>query len=177
MKQQKPFIFQFVHVIFWIIFIGLCIKIGAIAYSFFISTNVNPIAAQNLYEWLNLSSLYELSLGHYSLTVVLYLLVNGLQAFMAYLVIKILSDLDMWSPFTDNINHILKQISKIGLSAWIFAFLGRFYVHQWIEKNQNITIPIEWAYEQILFFAAIITLLSLIFDKGIQLQKENDLTV
>ncbi len=176
MKQQKPFIFQFFHVIFWIIFIGLCIKAWALAYSFFVSANFNPVAAQNLYNGLNLSTLYDYDIVNYSAVVVAYIVLVIFQANMSYLVLKIFSDIDMATPFTEKINKTIKSMSYLWLLSGVFALLAHSYT-KWVAKKADIIIPIEWAHEEILFFAIIVAFLALIFDKGIQLQKENDLTI
>ena len=53
-------ILKLMKVVSWIIFIGLCIKIGTVLISFFVSLVLNPEASRDLYLGLDLSSIYSL---------------------------------------------------------------------------------------------------------------------
>jgi hypothetical protein len=48
-------ILQILKVASWIMFIGLCIKTGAMIISFFVSLFINPEGAKDLYMGMNLS--------------------------------------------------------------------------------------------------------------------------
>jgi hypothetical protein len=78
----------------------------------------------------------------------LYIAINTLQAYMAYFTIKIFLELKMEKPFSVPINNIIRKMSRLGL-----------------------------AYSEILFFAGILFLVAQIYQKGIELQQENDMTV
>ena len=43
--------------------------------------------------------------------------------------------------------------------------------------NNEIPIPVYWAYGKILFFAGVVFLITQAFNKGAELQSENDLTI
>lgn len=175
MASQTSFILKIMNVIFWVIFIGLCIETGTYLYSFFISLAVNPDAAQNLFMSLNLSEVYNFGVVHYAVIVSMLIVLTGLKAFMGYWVVKIFMEMKMEKPFSEGISRIITKISRIALCAGILAIFAHGY-SEWLTK-MNLTVPINWAYGEILFFAGVIFIISRVFERGIELQSENELTV
>ena len=53
-------ILKLMHILTWIVFIGLCIKTGVILISYLVSIN-NPEASKNLFGGLNLYQYYNFS--------------------------------------------------------------------------------------------------------------------
>jgi len=89
MKSSTKLVLTILHVIAWIIFLGLCVKTGAILYSFFVSLAINPKGAGNIYMGLDLSSLYSFDKGNYVGIVSVMIILSFLNAFLFYLVVKI----------------------------------------------------------------------------------------
>ena len=175
MSQKQSWVFKTMNVLFWVIFIGLCIKTGSLITSLVISLFINPEATKQLYQGLNLSSLYQFSTYHYFHTMLLYVLINALQATMAYFTVKIFMELKLEKPFSVAINGILRKMSRFGLATGLLAIGGQAY-SDWLKKA-GISVPIDWAYSQILFFAGILFLVAQVYQKGIELQQESDMTV
>lgn len=175
MTNGTSFIMKAMHVIFWIIFIGLCIKTGAILYSYFVSLAINPIASQNLYMGLNLSGLHAFSIYHYSMVVISLIMLTGLKAYIAYMVVRIFMEMKIEKPFSEGVNRIISKISAITFWTAIMAIGAHVYC-EWL-MEANMLIPINWAHEEMLFFAGVIYIIATIFRKGIELQSENELTV
>lgn len=175
MSKKQSLVFKTMHVLFWVIFIGLCIKTGTLLTSLFISFLVNPAATNQIYQGLNLSALFQFSTHHYFHVMLLYIAINTLQAYMAYFTIKIFLELKMEKPFSVSINNIIRKMSRLGLACGLVALVGQAY-SDWLLKS-GIAVPINWAYAEILFFAGILFLVAQIYQKGIELQQENDMTV
>jgi hypothetical protein len=175
MAKSTSLILKTMNVIFWIIYIGLCIQTGTILYSFFVSLAINPVAAQNLNLGLNLSGLYNYSITYYSLIVMMLIVLTGLKAYIGYWVVKISMELKMEKPFSESIRRIIQNISLVSLWAGLLAIIAQTYSKMLIKIG--IDIPINWAYGEILFFAGVIYIIALIFRKGIELQSEIDLTI
>lgn len=175
MTTTNSIILKVVNVLFWIAFIGLCIKTGAILISFFVSYFVNAEGAKNLYLGLNLFELYSYDKLHYMYTVSLLLFSTGLKAYIAYLVVKFFMKFKLSKPFGSEQTDMFLQISYVSLGAGILAIIAEGYC-KWLLKK-GIEIPIDWSGNEILFFAGVIYLLALVFKKGTELQVENDLTV
>lgn len=168
-------ILKVMNVLFWIAFIGLCIKTGSILTSFIISHLINSEGAKNLYLGLNLFDLYSYDKLHYTLTVSLLLLLTGLKAYIAYLVVKFFLKFKLSKPFGNDLTDLFLKISYTALGTGILAIIASGY-SKWVSKK-GISIPIDWSGNEILFFAGVIYLLALVYKKGTDLQMENDLTV
>jgi hypothetical protein len=69
----------------------------------------------------------------------------------------------------------LLTISKLALITGLVAIIGSAY-SKWL-LTYNISVPINWAYGEILFFAGIIFIVAQVFKTGTILQSENELTV
>jgi len=60
MSKRNDFIFKGLHIVAWIIFVGLCIEAGGLIVNFIFSL-YKPELVQNLYQKLDLSELYNRS--------------------------------------------------------------------------------------------------------------------
>jgi hypothetical protein len=175
MATRTSFILTTMHVIFWVIFIGLCIEAGAILISYLVSMAVNPGASQDLYRGSNLAGLRAYSIGHYSAIVFLHIILTALKANIAWWVIRIFLELKIERPFSEGVDRIISKISRIALGAGLLALVAHGY-SAWLMKR-DVAVPIEWSYAEILFFAGVIYIIAQVFAKGIELQAENELTI
>lgn len=175
MTTTNSTVLKIMNVLFWIAFIGLCIKTGALLVSFIVSLFVNPEGANDLYLGLSLFDLYSYSKSHYIYTTSLFIVLTGLKAYIAYYVIKIFMKFNLSKPFNDKLSDLFLKISYIALGAGILAIISENYA-KWIMKK-GIAVSIDWSGSEILLFAGVIYLFALVFKKGIELQTENDLTV
>ncbi len=175
MKANTNVILSVMNVLFWIIFIGLCINTGTLLTSFFVSIFINPEAADRLWQAPKLGELYQYSFWHYSRIVSLMISMSALKAFMAYLVVKIFMQFDFSAPFQPEISATVARISHLALATGILAILANAY-GDWLTKRG---MPIEdnWGSAELLFFAGILYILSEIFKKGTSIQSENELTI
>jgi hypothetical protein len=175
MTTTNSIVLKVMNVLFWIAFIGLCIKTGAILISFSVSLFVNAAGAKDLYMGLNLSDLYSSSKPSYIITALLLITLTGLKAFIAYLIVSFFLSFNLAKPFNKELTAIFLRISYFSLGTGVLAILAEGF-SKWIFKK-GIAIPIDWSGNEILFFAGVIYLLALVYKKGTELQAENDLTV
>ncbi|SFU18946.1 Protein of unknown function [Algoriphagus locisalis] len=175
MTTTNSTVLKVMNVLFWIAFIGLCIKTGALLTSFIVSLFVNPEGANDLYLGLSLVDLYSYSKSHYIFTASLFIVLTGLKAYIAYYVIKIFMKFNLSRPFNSKLTDLFLKISHIALGTGVLAIIAMNYT-KWILKK-GVTVPIEWGGSEILLFAGVIYLLALVFKKGSELQTENELTV
>src|SRR6187551_22244 len=108
MKTKTESILTAMNVLTWVVFIGVLIHAGAIIVSYFISI-VNPAGAKNLYLGLDLFSLRQLDFWKYSFTVFLTIALLGFKAYTAYLLILILSKINLEHPFTMSIALLIEK--------------------------------------------------------------------
>lgn len=175
MTSANHTIFKTVQVLFWMAFIGLCIKTGALIVSFSISLLVNAAAAKDLYLGLNLYELYQHDTVQYGFVASLVIALMALKAYIAYLAVKLFMKFDLNKPFQPAITQLFLQMSHIALGTGILSIIAQGYSKHLI--NKGIAVPLDGNGSETLFFAGVIYLLALVFQKGVELQTENDLTV
>ena len=175
MKTTNTSILSIMNILFWISFIGLCIKIGALLVTFLLSLFYSPDTARDLYMGLDLSAVYAVGLNYYVFTVSFLLILTALKAHIAYLIIRFFMKFSLSKPFGQELTALFFEISHTALGAGFVAVIASGY-SRWLMK-QGVPIPIDWSGYEILFFAGVIYLLALVFQKGTALQAENELTV
>ncbi|MFD2563306.1 DUF2975 domain-containing protein [Aquimarina rubra] len=173
MKTKE--ILSAMKILSWIIFIGLCIKLGVILFSSIMSLFVNKEAAENLYLGLDLSNLYDFSINHYISILSLLISITALKAYLFYLVIKIFSKINFDKPFTKVVTRLISSISYISLWTGLLAYFANGY-GKWVLKK-GAEFRIDWGSSEFLFMAGIVFVIALIFKRGVEIQSENELTV
>ena len=178
MSTKNNFVFKALHVIAWIIFVGLCIEAGALLVNFVFSL-FKPEFVQKLYQKLDLTAIYAVNqwvfFGIYSFI----LFIAILKAHLFYLVIMLVSKLDLVKPFNtyvaDQITKISYNIFSIGLISYIARQTAKSLPHYGFEND---TLNQFWAdSEAYILMAAVVYVIATIFSRGVEIQNENDLTV
>lgn len=179
MKTKTDLILTAMKVIFWVVFIGLCIKTGALIISFIVSLAVNPEAANNLYYGLNLLDLQNANQRDYINIASLIIFISAIKTYLAFLVLKIFSKINFEKPFTDATTILITKISHIALGVGIVVIIAHNYGESLLQNGNTISNFQDYLGDssEFLFLAGIIFIISLIFKKGIDLQTENELTV
>ncbi len=178
MSGRKNFVFIGLHIVAWIIFVGLCIEAGALIVNFVFSI-YNPEFIKNLYQKLDLMEMYNRSkwafFGMYSFILVVALL----KAYLFYIVAMLMHKIDLSKPFNSYVSEQIIKISYCTFSIGILSYIAR----QTAKNLQHRGYAIDnlnqfWADSQaFILMAAVIYVIATIFKKGVELQTENDLTV
>lgn len=178
MKKNKYLILNVLHVISWIIFIGLCIESGALIFNFTYSM-YKPIAAHNIYKGLDLSLLQQKHLAHFIALMSFITVIATLKAYLFYLVVKIFTKLNFVKPFSVEIAKLIKKISLEAFSIAIVSIVAHQYANRLVRAGYEISSAgAYWSdTEAFLMMAAILYVIAQVFNKGIELQNETDLTV
>ena len=161
MKTKR--ILKIMHVIAWIALIGLSIKAGGILISYFVSL-VNEGAAKDLYKGLNLIAYKQHSLIQYTIIVGYRFLQFSLQAYMAFLVIKLLSNLNIQRPFNANALKLMQTISFCLLWLWAIVVIHNFHVG-FLQANTGISA--ELLSSEFVYIAGIVYVFSLLYKRGL----------
>lgn len=174
MKKRTELILTIMHVLSWVVFIGIMIKAGAIIISYAVSIG-NPEGAKNLYRGLNLFSLRQYDFWDYTRTVSLMVAMELFKAYIAFLVIRVLSKIKLSNPFTLEIAVMLDRISYYIFGTWILTLIFNLHL-KWLSKSvaglQENLLPDEF-----ILLAGVLFVFSQIFRKGVEIQSENELTV
>lgn len=174
MKSRTKNILIVMNVIAWVVFIGLMVKAGAILFSYIITIG-KPEGAKNVYDGLNLYSLRQFSFWHYTQKVLLMVAFAVLEAYTAYLVLKVFSKIKLANPFTIEVAKLIEGISYFILGIWVTALVHNLYT-KWLSKKvpalEENLIPLDF-----LLLAGVVFIFSQIFKRGVEIQSENELTV
>ncbi|HYF30441.1 MAG TPA: DUF2975 domain-containing protein [Chitinophagaceae bacterium] len=178
MKKGNNVVFTVLKIIAWIIFVGLCVEAGGLIVNFIFSL-YKPEFVPNLYQKLDLSEMYERNKWAYFGMYGFVLSISLLKAFLFYTVIRLISKFDLSKPFNSFVSEQITQISYITLSVGLLSYFAR----QSAKSLQHHGYAIDqlsqfWADSQaFIVMAAVIYIIATIFSKGVEIQKENDLTV
>ena len=178
MPKSNNFVFKFLKIVAWVIFVGLCIEAGGLIVNF-VFTLYKPEFVQNLYQKLDLSEMYERSKWAFFSMYSFILVISILKAVLFYVVVILVSEIDLSKPFNSFVSRQISQISYYTFSIGILSYIARqsaknLQHHGYVIDN----LDQFWADSQaFILMAAVIYVIATIFSKGVEMQKENDLTV
>ena len=178
MSKTNNFVFKGLRIVAWVIFVGLCIEAGGLIVNFIFSL-YKPEFVQNLYQKLDLSEMYERSKWAFFSMYSFILVISILKAVLFYVVIVLVSKIDLSKPFNSFVSRQISLISYYTLSIGLLSYIARqsaknLLHHGIVTDNLNQF----WADSQaFILMAAVIYIIATIFKKGIDIQTENDLTV
>lgn len=178
-KTTKP-ILIFLHIIAWIIFIGVSINAGAVIVSFGAGLIGGMDAAKKMYLQLDFSSLYYFSKTHYISLMSVMVIVSILKATIFYLVIKIFMKINMVKPFSVEVSKLIFGIAFLSLATGLFIVCGNHFC-DWLRESRGVTLPELHDYlgggHEFLLLGCAILMIAQVFKRGIEIQSENELTV
>lgn len=178
MSKGNNLLFKALHAIAWTIFVGLCIEAGAMIVNFVYSV-FKPSVVGNLYQKLDLSSLYQQSQWTYYGMYSFVISISVLKAVLFYIVIELLLKLDLAKPFSSFAAKKIVQISYFTFSIGILSLIARQTAKNLSKHGYEIDkLSQFWVDSQAyILMAAVIYVIATIFKKGVDIQNENDLTV
>lgn len=175
---KNRFIWKVIYVVCWLIFIGYCIQTGTLLFNYIFSL-FNPIAVYNLHLGLNLSQLYNNSKLVYSLLFFVIISVSALKAYVFYLVVKLFRELNLNRPFSFEVAMSVSKFARYPFSIGLICLLVQQIEKKVFATEYNISAANGYWHDggAYLMMSAIIFIIAMIFQKGVELQNENDLTV
>ncbi len=178
MSKTNNLIFIVLHIVAWIIFVGLSIEACALLVNFIFSI-YNPAFVDKLYQKMDLSAVYNRSTWVFYSMYGIAILISLMKAFLFYVVIRLLLKLDLIRPFS---NYVSKQISLMAYFTFaigLLSFIARQSVKGLMHRGYEINALNQfWVDSQaFIIMAAIIYVIATIFAKGVELQNENELTI
>lgn len=178
MSKRNDFVFKGLQIVAWVIFVGLCIEAGGLIVNFIFSL-YNPELIQNLYQKLDLSEMYERSKWAFFSMYSFILIISILKAVLFFVVIRLVSKIDLSKPFNSFASRQITRISRFTLSIGFLSYVARQSANNLLHDG-FVTDNLNqfWADSQaFILMAAVIYIIAIIFKKGVDLQNENDLTV
>ena len=178
MSKTNNFVFWVLHVVAWLIFVGLSIEAGGLIVNFIFSL-YNPEFIPNLYQKLDLIQMYNDSrlvfFGVYSFI----LIISILKAVLFYIVIILMLKMDLSKPFSTFVARQISLISYYTLSIGLLSYIARQLVKSLTHYGYNTdSLNQFWVDSQaFIVMGAVVYIIAIIFKKGVEIQNENDLTV
>jgi hypothetical protein len=178
MAKKNNFVFIVLSIVAWIIFVGLGIEAGGLIVNFIFSL-YKPEFVQSLYQKLDLSQMYNLNKWVFFSMYSFILFISIMKAYLFYVVIMLISKLNLSKPFDSYVAGQIKKISYFTLSIGLISYIAR----ETANNLQHYGFEIDalnqfWADSQAwILMAAVIYVIATIFSRGVELQNENDLTV
>lgn len=178
MSTTNNYVFKGLHIVAWLIFVGLSIEASGLIVNFFFSL-YNPEFVQHLYQKLDLSEMYKESklvfFGVYSFI----LIISILKAFLFYIVIMLMHKMDLTKPFNTYVSKQILKITYYTLSIGLLSYIARQLVKNLMHYGFALdNLNQFWVdSEAFIVMGAVIYIIAIIFKKGVDIQNENDLTV
>lgn len=178
MSKTNHFVFKGLHIIAWIIFVGLSIEAGGLLVNFIFSI-YNPEFVQHLYQKLDLSEMYAQNRRAFFEVYSFILVISILKAYLFYIVIILMHKIDLTKPFSSYVSEQITQLSYFSFSIGLISYLARETGKNLQQRGFNTdNLQQFWSDGQaFILTSAIIYVIATIFKKGVALQNENDLTV
>ena len=178
MSEKNNIVFRGLEVVAWVIFVGLCIEAGAMAVNFVFSL-YKPEFVQNLYQKLDLGKMYSRSKWAFFSMYSFILAISIMKAYLFYIVIMLISKLNLSKPFNNYVANQITKISYYTLSIGLVSYLAGQTANNLLHGGYEIdSLNQFWGDSQAyILMAAVIYVIATIFSKGVELQNENDLTV
>ena len=178
MSKTNNLIYWSLYIIAWLIFVGLSIEAGGLVVNF-VFTIFKPEVVQNLYQKLDLSTMYkENSISFFGIYSFI-LIISILKAILFYVLIRLMHKMDLQKPFSNFVSNQILQISYYTLSIGILSYIAK-QLTKTLMHHGFVTDSINqfWADSQaFILMGAVIYIIAIIFRKGVEIQNENDLTV
>ena len=178
MQKGNNYVFTALKIVAWIIFVGLSIEAGGLIVNFIFSL-CKPEMVSRLYQKLDLSELYAQSEWAFFSMYSFILFISILKAVLFYIVILLVSKIDLSRPFNNFVSGKILQISYYTLSIGLISFIARQSAKNLGQHGFDTgNLDQFWADSQaFILMAAVIYIIAVIFKKGVAIQNENDLTV
>jgi hypothetical protein len=176
--KTSNFIFKVLHIIAWVIFVGLCIEACGLLVNFIVSI-YKPEFIDRLYQKMNLIELYHYNNWLFYCIYSLILSVAFLKSYLFYIVIMLLFKLDLSQPFNLFVSDRITKISYFTFVIGILSYISNKTIYKIQNQNINTNNLTDFYSDSQAFIimAAIVYIIAVIFKKGIELQNENDLTI
>lgn len=142
---------------------------------------INPANAANFWG-IDLSSVYDYDMGHFSVIALYMTITSVMKALMFYLIVKVSQEkkIDLVQPFNLSLVRLISSVAYLAIGVGIFSHMGVKYSNWLITKGIEMptadSLNLEGA-DVWLFMGVALLVVAQIFKRGIEIQDEHDLTV
>jgi len=182
MKISTKQMLNVLYVLSWVIFLGLCIEAGGFIFNAFFTQVLNPVGAKYFWQEIDLSSLYKYDHVAFFTETFVMCAIAVIKAYLFYLIVKILYDkkLNTYQPFNEETGRFVLKVSYVSLLIGSISWCGCEFT-EWLVR-QGVVMP-DIQYLRLsggdvwLLMGVTLFVIAQIFQRGIEIQTENDLTI
>lgn len=171
---MKKLSLVFLRIIFWFTILGLCVSI-LMAGWVFLSHHGDWEMKRKFFERVNFTNIYNENRPAFDIILSFQFVIKILKLAAVFYVLKILKLFKGEQPFHIVMANYLQAIAIISLIIGLMGITQTFYIEKFV--NNKLMLSTTFSDENYLVLAAFIYLLKLVFQKGHELQSENDLTI
>lgn len=176
MKIKTEQILTFLKIVAWLAFVGYSIKAGAQTVALVVGF-IDPTLSEKLYEVNPLFlKLRQYNVQYFVNAMSLQVFLSATTAHIWYMAIRLLSKLNLKTPFSREVAKRLEKIAFEILGLWLVNIVAMAYLKR-LEKATGELLGDFGIGDEFLLVAAIVYIVSQIFKRGIELNEENELTV
>ena len=182
MTIKTDYILKVLHVLSWIVFIGLCLDAGIFIVYTILTLMLKPEEAAKMWKEVDLTAVYNHNESHFITLTALIIITTVLKALMFYVIVLFFykKNLNLSKPFNETTKKFVLNLGYLSLGIGLFSSWGTGVVEGLIQKG--VSLPdlryMRLAGADVWWFMGIVLLvIAIVFKKGIELQNENELTV
>lgn len=176
-------ILKVLQVLAWILFFGLAVEAGAIIVNTCITLFINPAGVENFWEEAGyLSALHKSDPGRFAVLAIVMSIVAVLKSILFYRIIKLFADkkLSISQPFSAELRRFILLGAYLALGIGLFSLCGGNYA-AWLTEQGNGIANLQELHlagaDVWLFMAVILFVIAQVVKRGIEIQRENELTI
>lgn len=176
MKVKTKDILIVLKVLAYIAMIGTSIQCGTQIFSA-VMVFFKPESSKSFFGTsINLYEVYQNSPVYYTYIVSFVIALSAMQTHVWYLIIELLSSLNLKNPFSRKVAGLLESTGYQLLGIWVVGIFAAETI-KWVSRHNGIDIGSIDKENEYLFIAGIVYIISQVFKRGIEIQEENELTV
>ena len=182
MSKQTDFMLKALHVLTWIIFVGLCIEACGVITHMIATLTLTPEAAAKFWKEIDLSLLYQHNESHYVVLTSIIIIATLLKALIFYCILRVFNSkkINLASPFNEAMRKSVLLIAYLSLGVGIYCLWGSRFAEQLVKDGFVLpdTQKLRLGGADVwLFMGFALLVIAYMFKRGIEIQKENELTV
>lgn len=177
-SKGTNFVFITLTIVAWVIFVGLSIEAGGLLVNF-ICNMFYPDIVPKLYQTLDLREMFVRDNWIFFVIFSFILTIAILKAYLFYLVVILVQKLNISRPFNRFAADQISKISYFTFTIGMFSVIARPMITEFNRNRYDLNnLDQFWVDGQaFILMSAVIYIIAIIFDKGLAIQEENDLTV
>ena len=182
MSIKTDYILNALHVLSWIVFIGLCLDAGIFIVYTVLTLVLEPADATKMWKEVDLTAVYNYSESYFVTLTALIIITTILKALMFYVIVLFFykKNFNLSKPFNETTKKFVLNLGYLSLGIGFFSSWGTGVGEGLTQKG--VSLP-DLRYMRLSgadvwwFMGIVLLVIAIVFKKGIELQNENELTV